>query len=149
MRTGSMRRAIGAIGVALVLTLGVTTAPAGANPTDTYWPPNHMSHQYNLGGCLYKVFWSSVFGAPFTLVYFYNLTACGGALVAIEYNDGTTKAATSTTVSGSGSDGCGAYQTIVASAPAGTPLRGLVWVGTGVRWYANDGTYAQPIHSFC
>jgi hypothetical protein len=34
-------------------------------------------------------------------------------------------------------------------ATGGFALRGLVWVGGGYRWYANDGLAAQPIHSHC
>lgn len=152
MRMRSMTKVVGALALVAALTLGSTMAvtPAGANPTDVYSQDNVQSKQYSLGGCLYKVTWGNFGPTPYTRVHFYNLGSCGGAVVVLQYHNGTTIVPVSaTTVSATGSDGCGSYQVIQATGSVGFALRGLVWVGTGAEWYALDGLNTQPIHSHC
>ncbi len=152
MKMRTVAKMMGAVALVAVMTLGSAAAPApvGANPTDTYLPNNTLSPQYSLGGCLYKVIWGNFGSTPFTQVQFYNLTSCGGAVVALDWTNGTTtQTAFGTTVTATGTDGCGSYQVIQAAGGVGFALRGLVWVGTGFVWYANDGLNTQPIHAHC
>ncbi|HEU5151184.1 MAG TPA: hypothetical protein VFU19_11840 [Iamia sp.] len=138
--------------LATVLALGSTAGPAGADPADVHLPLTTWSPQYSLGGCRYKLVYGNYGAAPFVAARFYNLSACGGALVAVTYlnSSGVSVNAVSTAIQTTGTDGCGAFEQILAVGTApGIGFRGLVWVGTGLRWYASDGLDTQPVHSTC
>jgi len=134
--------------VALVVVLGLAVpapGPAGANAGDVYLAPLTPSKQYDVGGCKYKVFWGNLGPTVAASIKVYNLSACGGAVLAVQYWDGTAVQMVSTTaVDFTATDGCGTYQHIEVSGGPGTALRTLVWLGTGHRWYAVDGTVTQP-----
>jgi hypothetical protein len=147
MKMRFMVQMVGAIALTAVLALGPTTHPAAADPADVWLPAGTWSKQYNLGGCLYKLVWGT-YGSPFVAVRFYNLSACGGAVAIVQYDNG--QIAGSSAIQTTGTDGCGAFQQIHAVGPlAGTAERALVWLGTGYRWYDDDGLAAQPINSHC
>jgi hypothetical protein len=148
----TMVRVAGVMALVLVLVLGSPVAePAGADPGDVQLASGVWSPQYDFGGCLYKVVWGNYGPVAFTVVRFYNLSACGGAIVAVKYLDGAgVHDAVSGTVVATGTDGCGAYQQIQAFGPnPSIGFRGLVWVGAGYLWYAANGTVSQPPSSFC
>jgi hypothetical protein len=150
--TTMMVRVVGVIALMVALVLGSPVAePAGADPADVHLASGTWSPQYNLGGCLYKMAWGNFGPVALTVVRFYNLSACGGAIVAVQYFDGTgVYDAVSGTVIGTGTDACGAFQEIHAAGPnPSAGLRGLVWVGAGYRWYAGNGTASQSPHSLC
>ena len=150
MKRRSMWQVVGALALVGGLVLGSTVAPApaGANPGDVYLPSGTaMGNLYDLGGCRYQLVWGQFGPAPVVLARFYNLSACGGALVAIYYYDssGTLTNASSQTVVLTNTSSCGTFQQIQANGPPpGIAVRALVWVGAGARFYANDGTASQP-----
>lgn len=151
MMTRAIPRALAAAVLATVLAVGVTAAPAQADPADVWLPNNTWSKQVDVGGCLYKVVWGNFSHVPFTRVQIYNPASCGTPVVAIEYHAAAgVQADTSLTYIGSGTDGCGSFQYIQAQGrDPGFASRGLVWLAGGLHWYANDGLAVQPIHSHC
>ncbi|HEU5151185.1 MAG TPA: hypothetical protein VFU19_11845 [Iamia sp.] len=151
MKRRAIVRVLGTMALTTILALGVTAAPAQADPSDTQLTINTWSPQYNIGGCLYKVVWGTYYTIPFTRVHIYTPATCGTPLVAIEYlAQGGMQADSSLTVIGSGYDACGSYQIIQATGrEPGWAGRGLVWLDGGLRWYSQYGQATQPIHSTC
>lgn len=132
---------------ALVMALAVFgapgAAPAGANVHDVHLGYNTMSPKWFAGtGCHIRISYGNYGAAPFAGLRTYG-SGCGGLAISIWSADSNgTRWTTSSTVAGTGSDGCGSYSAIQATGPApGYGLRARLTFPDGSQeHFAADGT---------
>lgn len=134
---------------ACVLVMAVTgvgvagAAPAGADFSDVHLSPNTMSPKWFGGtGCHIRIIYGNYGAAPFAGLRTYG-SGCGGMAISIWSADGNgTRWTTSSTVAGTGTDGCGSYTAIQVTGPTpGYGLRARLTFPDGAReHFAADGT---------
>lgn len=149
-----IKRTVTAALLAAAVVAGAGAAPAAADPSYIQLATNTMSPQYEVEGCRYRVMYGN-FGVAYAQMRIYNPSSCTGAGVAIVYHDGTGLDDESRTFSqgySTGTDGCGSYRYIQATAPvAGVASHAVTSTGTfaSFRAYSADGLAYQPVHSTC
>jgi len=160
-KTGARRVAAMAVGVVAMVAMGLGASPAGADPAYITRPTNVMSPQYEVNGCRYKVMYGNFGGDAYAQLRIYNPSGCVGSSISIIYNAGSGNQTETVYLSGgygTGSDGCGSYRWIQATAPvtayAIAALAALPhdpgggWFN-GWRFYSADGLQGQTAYSLC